>query len=146
MHADDFPQFRTLMEKLAAVYGKDLTDALVSAGWEALRDLPFARVRQLADQHLRRSKFFPKPSELRPKEDLPPTVRTPAMDAAFQEGEDRSIRNLEELRQKKPAEWERQVRAARIATGKDPDCNAIQLHRQYGNQLWYDLKERCWRL
>jgi hypothetical protein len=141
VHADDFPQFQALMAKLAEVYGKTLTDELVRACWDALRDLPFARVRQLAEQHLRRGKFFPKPVDLRPKEDPTPTVRTPAMDGAFREGEERAIRRLEELRQKDPEEWIRQVAAA-----KGPDCNAIRLYRQYGNQLWYDLKERCWRV
>lgn len=145
MHADDFPKFQALLEQLAQVYGKKLTDELVKACWEALRDQPFARVRQLAEQHLRRGKFFPKPYELRPKEDPLPTSRTESMDAAFREAEDRAIRNLEELRQQDPAEWERHVMAARIAQGKDPDCNSIRLHRQFRGNVVYDMQERCWR-
>ena len=141
MLQSDFPEFSRILEKLAEVYGKELPDTLVQAYWEALRDLSLGRVRQLAEQHMRKGKFFPKPMELRPKEDLPPTTRTPAMDGAFREGEERAIRRLEELRQRDPEEWIREIAAA-----KGPDCNAIRLFRQYGNQLWYDLKERCWRV
>lgn len=141
MYGDDFAQFQALLESLAVVYGKEVNDQLVQTYWNSLRDLTLPRVKQLAEQHLRRGKFFPKPVELRPKEDPPPTTRTPSMDAAFREAEDRAIRNLEELRQHNPAEWE-----LIVAGAKGYDCNAIRLHKQYGSQLWYDLEQRCWRV
>lgn len=114
MHQPDFPQFKALLERLAEVYSKKLSDELVSACWDALRDQPFSRVKQLADAHLRKGKFFPKPYELRPKEDPPPTVRTPAMDAAFAEGEARAIRNLEELRRQNPDAWRAEVKLRKL--------------------------------
>ena len=109
MQQSDYPHFKALLERLAEVYGKKLTDELISACWDALRDQPFARVKQMAEAHLRKAKFFPKPCELRPKEDPPPTTRTPAMDAAFHEGENRAIQRLEELRRRDPVAHRSQV-------------------------------------
>lgn len=145
MHQDDFAEFSALLARLAEIYPKKITDETVQAYWGALKDQSIATITRLANQHAKFSKFFPKPFELRPKDDKP-ALSDPKTDGAFREAEDRAIRNLEDLRQRNPVAWEKHVRDARIAAGKDPNCNAIQLHHQYGEQLWYDLPQRCWRL
>lgn len=146
MRGEEFDDFANELKQLCASLGKAYTDALVQAYWRVLRDVSLEEVQAHVERILLNAKKdtkFPRPADLR---STPPTQLAPPSDPAFREAEDRSIRNLEELRQRDPSAWEKNVRAARVAEGKDPDCNAIQLHRQFGNQLWYDLKERCWRV
>ena len=140
MHQDDFQPFSGLLMRLAEVYSKKITDGTVQSYWDALKDQSLATITRLANQHTKFAKFFPKPFELRSKDEKPP-LSDPKSDGSFREAEDRAIRNLEELRQNNPEEWEK-----RMAAVKGRDCNAIRLHRQYGARLWYDLPQRCWRL
>jgi len=135
MHQDDFPGFKAVLVQLGEVYPKKITDDTVQAYWGALKDLSLATIIRLASQHAKYAKFFPKPVELRPKEDKPP-LSDPKFDASFREGEERAIRTLEELRQRNPEAWLTQM----------GDNNAARLHRQFGEQLWYDLPNRCWRV
>lgn len=107
MYRSDFAALRQLLERLAEVYGKALTDTLVASYWDALRDLPLAQVEELAKGHVKCGKFFPKPVDLRPKYEKPPLVRD---DVAIREGEHVAAERLEELRVKDPGEWLRQVR------------------------------------
>lgn len=138
MLASEFAEFESIVRRLEKIFTKKLDDETIQAYWGALKDLSLATFRRFAERHEKHGKFFPKPSELRPKEDKLP----PVSDATSMRSHDEiAIRRLEELRQKDPAEWERQV-----AIVKGPDCNAIRLHRQFGEQLWYDLKDMCWRV
>jgi hypothetical protein len=141
MLASEFPQFETVVRRLEKVFSKKIDDETMQAYWGALKDQHLATFKRFADRHERYGKFFPKPFELRAKEDKLPEVQGGKDDATFREGEERAIKRLEKLRQDNPAEWIKQV-----AEAKGDACNAIQLHRQYGEQLWYDLPNRCWRV
>lgn len=111
MQRSDFADFRGLLDRCAEVYGKPKpSDGLIEAYWSSLLDVNFALVRRCAETHLKHGKFFPKPTELRPKEDKPPSVRDPAADAAFQDGQKRATVNLEELRHRDDDAWRREVK------------------------------------
>jgi hypothetical protein len=114
MYPTDFEQFGGLLRQLSEVYSKKLTDEMVQAYWDALKDQSFKSVRQLADQHLRSQKFFPKPFELRPQEEKPKVVRDAAAEAAFKEGETRCIRYLEELNRLDPDRHRSEVTVRRL--------------------------------
>lgn len=131
MHRDEFDSFSKLLEQLAVVYGKELNDVILQAYWKALRDLSLAQLQSFAETHLKRGKFFPKPSELRPKEE-----RTPyEADGKSKAADDRCIRNLEELRRLDPPRWEWEVslrRADRVIARADFNSEEYQcalLHR-----------------
>lgn len=136
MHQGDFEGFKALMSRVAAVYSKKLSDELVQGFWTALRDQSLTTITELANAHIRYGKFFPKPIELRPKDDKP--AATP--DGKFEEGERRAIENLEELRQMHPDAW-----LARMERDR-PGCRAIQYAHEFGaRNIWYDNAQRCWR-
>lgn len=140
MRGEEFDDFARELKQLCASLGKAYTDALVQAYWRALKDVSLEEVQAHVERILLNAKSdtkFPRPAALR---STPPPAAPPS-DPAFREAEDRAIRNLEDLRQKNPNEWERVVAAA-----KGWGCNAIRLHRQYGSRLLYDLQDRCWRL
>lgn len=72
MHRPDFENFRGLLNSLATTFGKKPPDDVqVQAYWNALRDLPYELVEQGARHHTRFGKFYPKPVELRPRDDKP---------------------------------------------------------------------------
>lgn len=72
MHRPDFENFRGLLNSLATTFGKKPPDDVqVQAYWAALRDLPYELVEQGARHHTRFGKFYPKPVELRPRDDKP---------------------------------------------------------------------------
>jgi hypothetical protein len=107
MYRNQFAEFRALMERIALVFSRPLTDGLVQAYWDALQDLPLAQVEAFAKSHERHGKFFPKPHELRPKDSAP---RVPRVDSPeFRDGEKRAHARLEELRVSNPDEWLAQV-------------------------------------
>jgi hypothetical protein len=134
MQTSDLPIFEEIIKRLEKVFGKEIDDETMEAYWGALKDQPLAMFRKLADHHIRNGKFFPKPFELRPKEERG-VVRDKTSDDAFREAEDRCIRNLEELRQQNPDQW-------LLRMG---DNNAARLHQQFKGNIWYDLQNRCWR-
>lgn len=98
MHqASDFDSFRKTLGECATAFSKPEPDEeLVRVYWDALKDLAFSTVKAQAQSHLRYGKFFPKPAELRPKEQKA-AVRDPLAEAKFQEGERRAIRGLEQI-------------------------------------------------
>jgi hypothetical protein len=108
MYQTDFEQFGALMRQLSQVFAKKLTDEMVQAYWAALKDQSFPTVKRFADQHIRYQKFFPKPFELREKEEKS-VARDAKADADFKAAEDRCIRNLEELRTLDPIAHRREV-------------------------------------
>jgi len=140
MRSEEFEAFGAELKQLCASLGKPYTDPLAQAYWRALRDIPLDEVQANVERILlnaTKDTRFPRPAQLRT---TPPAPRD-AIDPKMREIEERAIRNLEELRQKDPAAWIKQVAAA-----KGDDCNAIRLHQQFGVRLWYDLKDRCWRV
>lgn len=124
MYRTDHADFTAILEGCAKVFGpKELTNDLKTTYWDALKDIPLQQIRELANAHMKRGKFFPKPTELRPKEEKPDASRTAAMDAAFQEGEKRSVENLEDLRRSRPEFWRNDVwlrRCDRIIATESP--------------------------
>jgi hypothetical protein len=137
MHQNDFEGFAKLLKRLAVTYGKKLDDELTQAYWTALKDQPLDRITALAEHRMKHSKFFPKPVELRPAEDRIP----PSADGKFEEGEERSMRNLEELRQTHPDVWTERMQELK------PGCRALDYAREYGaTNIWFDIPNRRWRL
>ena len=133
MHQSDFEGFSALLQRVAAVYGKKLDDKLVQGYWDTLKDQTLTTITELANSHTRYGKFFPKPIELRPKDDKP----EPTSDGKFEEGEERAMRNLEELRRTNPEEWFTRV---------GEKSRAAIYANQFGvENIWYDISNRCWR-
>lgn len=96
MHKPDFENFRALLDQLADTFSRKRPDDLqVQAYWNALRDLPLEFVQQGARHHTRYGRFFPKPAELRPKDDKP--AGGPAHDGAFHSATAQCERNWAEL-------------------------------------------------
>lgn len=136
MHQNDFEGFAKLLKRLAVMYGKKLDDELTQAYWIALKDQPLDRITALAEHRMKHSKFFPKPVELRPAEDRLP----PSADGKFEECEERSMRNLEEMRQRNPTGWLEEMQKLK------PGCRALDYAREHGvTNIWYDIPQRCWR-
>jgi hypothetical protein len=133
MLASEFPEFEVAIRRLEKIFTKKLDDETMQAYWGALKDQHLATFKRFVERYERYGKFFPKPSDLRAKEDkLPPVEDHNSLRAA----EDLTIRNLEDLRQKDPRAWLERM----------GDNNAARLHHQFGEQLWYDLPNRCWRV
>ena len=92
MHRPDFEPFRAQLNALAGIFGKKPPDDLqVQAYWNALRDLPLELVEQGVRHHIRYGKFFPKPVELRPKDERP--GGGPVHDTAFRAAAENAKRN-----------------------------------------------------
>jgi hypothetical protein len=83
----EYPEFRTELDRLAGLYGREKPDdALCQLYWNALRDVSLDALKACALLHTKRSKFFPKPAELRPKgtvfaEPREPDTTLPAAEA-----------------------------------------------------------------
>lgn len=110
MRANEFGEFALLMRQFEKIFSKKIDDETMQLYFRALNEVPLSVVRRKADDYLKRAKFFPKPSDLRPKDEPGvSTTRSPSMDAAFKEAEERCIRNLEELRREDPERWRKEV-------------------------------------
>jgi hypothetical protein len=57
--------FRGQMEKLARVFGRDLSDELIADYWEVLQDVSLPHLTQCVSGYIRVGKYFPKPRDLR---------------------------------------------------------------------------------
>lgn len=65
MTEQDRSDFATLMLGLGETYGEPVSDARMEIYFRALCDLDLDDVRQAATAHVRMSKFFPRPAEIR---------------------------------------------------------------------------------
>jgi hypothetical protein len=150
MHQGDFEEFQAILTQLGETFSKKLTNELTHAYWKALKDLQLTTVARLADTHVRYGKFFPKPSELRPK-DAPKEQRS---DPAFEEALRRNVANWDERLRENPirAKWLLlDAYVARISVTEEPGtlaylermnfaCNACQkLIAESGTGLIYEL-------
>ena len=115
MYSTDTDAFRELLSKLAVLFGKDLTPELTTLYWEALKDQPIGVVERQGAYHMRYGKFFPKPVELRPKDERAKGAPDPVGEARFKEAEARAVANLEELRKENPEAWKREVASRHLA-------------------------------
>lgn len=113
MLTSDLPEFEATIERCEKIFGKDLDDDTVRVYWDALRDQSLATFKRLADHHIRNGKFFPKPFELRPKEERG-VVRDAVAEAAFKHAEARVVRTLEDLRHRDSARYEATVTLGRL--------------------------------
>lgn len=109
MLASEFPEFEACVRRLEKVFTKKIDDETMQAYWGALKDQQLGVFKRFAERHERHGKFFPKPADLRAKEDKLPEVPGGKEDASFKDGEARCIRNLEELRKLDPAAHRREV-------------------------------------
>lgn len=97
MQTSEFPQFEAALRRLQKVFTKSIDDEMVQSYWSALKDQKLPVFLRFVERHERHGKFFPKPAELRSKEDKLPEIAGGKDDATFRDGEARCIRNLEEL-------------------------------------------------
>lgn len=134
MMAAEFAQFETAIRRLEKLFSKKIDDDTMQAYWRSLKDLALPVFIRFVERHEKYGKFFPKPSELRAKEDkLPPVAGN---DADFKAAEMRCIIHLEQLRKTNLEEWLRQMGSRRAATYVN----------QFGNEnVFFDTREMCWR-
>lgn len=65
MRDEDRGAFAELLLGIGETYGEPVSDARMEIYFRALDDLSLNRVREAANHHVRSSRFFPKPAELR---------------------------------------------------------------------------------
>jgi hypothetical protein len=112
MLAAEYPDFESLLKKNSQVFSKKLTDEMVQGYWESLKDLSLSTVTRCAANHMRYSKFFPKPSELRPKDEAPKSVKD---EGAHNAAMERSVASWEARFRTDPEETRRQLEIAYCA-------------------------------
>lgn len=132
MYANDFDVFRTTLQTCGEVFGKPVTDKLISSYWDALKDLHIAAFERAASSHMRYGKFFPKPAELRPKTEKAPE---PQDEKAINESERASVKTWEAMRNEHPAKFWRMFAKAYIG----------RLHFRFaeGSPEFVSSVERC---
>lgn len=108
MISAEYAQFETLLGKVEKLYGKDLDDDGVALYWEALKDLPLATVDRRIGECIKRCKFFPKPSEIRPRDDGPAFEQSDKARRDFEMVEKRCMAFWDEELQRNPtaAKWD----------------------------------------
>ena len=141
MLAEDFPRFETTVRSLEDMYGKKITDATMQTYWRALKDLPYEQIEERVRIHARFGKFFPKPMELRPKEDRP--KENSAGDAAFAAAEQASVRYLEELRREDPKKWIKEVAVRHMARIYVSHARDSEVYQDYRKRWKAKIAEVC---
>lgn len=111
MHSPDKRNFDQLMDTLGETFGKPVTDLMKQTYWVALKDQPWEVVEICAKTHSRYGKFFPKPAELRPKDEKRLHQDTAGLDAS----EKHTVQNWEDLRQSNPEQYWVEFKAAYLA-------------------------------
>lgn len=126
MHASDFESFRGILDRCADVFGKPKpADELVQSYWHALKDQTIGTVKECSERHARYGKFFPKPFELRPRDEGPKntSAEDAAKEAAFRAARARCMEGWNLMLKDDPAKFRAkwiEARAARmeILTGR----------------------------
>lgn len=147
MHATDRDEFFALLDQLADVFGKPKLDDLKSQSyWRALRDLPLATIRRCADTHQRFGKFFPKPVELRPRDDKPPPEVSPRHEAELRAATAYNRATWDELRAKDPAryEYEHGMAVAARAMASTEQGSPIYAQAAAEYRHFFDLRLATW--
>jgi hypothetical protein len=104
MRLEDFDRFKDEMRQLCAVYGRAFSTPMCQAYWRVLRPLPLEEFERTVAALLPRATSkspFPRPLDLAGESKLIDRPQIPG--EAAQEGEQRAIRNLEEMRARDPA-------------------------------------------
>ena len=104
MNTADYADFEKLLAKVETLYGKELDDDAVKLYWDALKDLPLSTVERRIGECIKRCKFFPKPSEIRPRED-----------AATFEQSDKARKDFEAAEKRCIEFWDEELRLSPIA-------------------------------
>jgi hypothetical protein len=111
MGPNDFDAFAGLLDQLCAAWDRPpAKDELAKGYWKALRDVSLKEIEVNVERILRTAvgkQPFPKPAELR---NARPVEVNGAGAMAFQDAEQRSIRNLEDLKRRDEEAWRREVR------------------------------------
>lgn len=116
MYSADHEAFVELLDQLAMIFGrKKPTDEFVKGYWHALRDVTLQTMRECAERHMRHGKFFPKPFELRPHDDKPPTQESQASRATFEAGQRFNVESWEFLRAADPELHRQRLREAQLS-------------------------------
>ena len=74
-------RFAATIEQLGVIYRTEISDLLLRAYWQALKDVSITDLEREAALHIASSKFFPKPCELRGEDAEADSVR--AWDSAI---------------------------------------------------------------
>jgi hypothetical protein len=128
MHSPDKRNFDQLMDTLGETFGKPVTDLMKQTYWVALKDQPWEVVEICAKSHSRYGKFFPKPAELRPKDEKRLHQDTAGLDASEKFITD----TWEQLRQRDPEQYWIAFKAAYL--GRLPfrfPANSLQYGEAY---------------
>lgn len=111
MHGPDKNNFDALMEMLGETFSKPITELLKQSYWMALKDQPWEVVEACAKGYVKHGKFFPKPSELRPKGE-----KTVEQDGAeIERNEKFTAETWEQMRQRDPQQFWTKFKAAYLA-------------------------------
>ncbi len=142
MYKPDIENFRELLNGMANLYSKPKPDDVTfQTYWHALKDLPFEVVKARADAHSKFAKFFPKPSELRPKDDRPKSD-----DASFNAAVRECQYNLEERLRKDPrgTKWLLlQSLLARISVTETSGSIVLHERMQFCREVFARLLTEC---
>lgn len=141
MYPIEFDAFKQAMERLSAVFGKTLTDDLLQTYWQAMRDLPLSTIEAGAQRAARYGKFFPKPVELRPKEQQEVVLTGETADEVHRRIE-AACRKMDEWRMLDPInfalEWNVQFFERKLVAAFTE--NDATRYREAGIQLAYWLE------
>lgn len=98
MRASEADEFDAMLKDWADTLCKKLEPNVAKSYWNALKDLPLATIRRRGDEHVKRNKFFPKPCELRPRDEKPePSVEANKSAQDFRVAEQRCVRNCDDM-------------------------------------------------
>lgn len=116
MQSAEYAEFDALLRQLGEVFSKKITDDFARSYWSALKDQSLSSVRKNAETHMRFGKYFPKPFELRPKDEKgPKSAEATKAERDFQCAVEQNIRNWDERLRENPLETKRMLLAAYVA-------------------------------
>lgn len=115
MQAAEFGEFDALLKQLGEVFAKKITDEFAKSYWQSLKDQSLGSVRRHAETHMRYGKFFPKPFELRPKEEKPKLADTTKAERDFQAAVEQNIGNWDERLRSNPLQTKYMLLDAYVA-------------------------------
>ncbi len=147
MYRTDFDAFRAVLDRLADVFGKPKPDDVaVQAYWRALKDQTLAEIERAADRHTRFGKFYPKPVELRPRDDKPPPEVSPRHEAELRAATAYNRATWDELRAKDPAryEYEHGMAVAARAMASTEQGSPIYAQAAAEYRHFFDLRLAAW--
>ena len=148
MLAGDFESFATKLVDLArGLRVKEPDDDDLQFYWRALKDLHVSAVMRRIEDWPKRSKFFPKPFELRPKDERQAAEEPPAERAKIRAAIEANIENWHDLQTQDPPLYqiERGIAdVARIMANAKPSSSAYAEAAREDQRL-RDQRLALWR-